>query len=95
MTVLLSHELDDLRANLLTHVSSGAVTTTTMLLAVSEHLRRFAALADNMEQELQFFRLVEAGKNGREAVNKLATDAMGSMLLETGKVIRPDFGGQK
>jgi hypothetical protein len=35
MRVLLSHELDDLRANLLTHVSSGSVTTTKMLMAMS------------------------------------------------------------
>lgn len=45
-----------------------------------------------MEQELQMFRLHEAGRQGRQAVEQLAMDQFVELVVDPeGKVVRPDF----
>ncbi len=59
---------------------------------LSRFLTALARLARNDEEELSVFRLTEAGNVGRATVNQLASEAHGNLLLEDGKVVRPDFG---
>ncbi len=54
-----------------------------------------ARLAHNQEQELSVFRLGEACETGRAVVNDLASQALGNLLVEDAKVIRPDFGRKR
>lgn len=49
----------------------------------------------NIEQELEILRLTEAGRMGRIAVDKLATEQLHKLVEDPqGKIIRPDFGGR-
>lgn len=53
-------------------------------------------LFDNLAQEIEVHRLAEAGRTGRAAVDQLATEAFGNLLIDAEqKVVRPDFGKGK
>lgn len=78
---------DDLRQK----AQSGVTLDATQIDALSQFLTALARLARNDEEELSVFRLGEAGNVGRAVVNELASEALGQMLLEESKVVRPDF----
>ncbi|APO76080.1 hypothetical protein AM571_CH03286 [Rhizobium etli 8C-3] len=79
---------DDLRLK----SNAGVQYDASQLSDLSDFLGSIARLARNEEEELAVFRLAEAGQLGRAAVNELATEAMGNLMLDHGKVVRPDFG---
>lgn len=81
----------DLETRAMSGHEIGAVETR----AFVARLRMIARLAMVDEQELQVHRLAEAGREGRKAVDQLASDQLHSMVADPeGKVIRPDFGGR-
>lgn len=79
---------DDLRLK----SNAGVQYDASQISDLSDFLGSLARLARNEEEELAVFRLAEAGQLGRAAVNELATDAMGNLMLDQGKIVRPDFG---
>ena len=64
-------------------------------LVIASELGGLIQLAALDELELQTFRLIRQGKQGRTIVEQLATDAMGNMMLGNENVVRPDFGRGK
>lgn len=82
---------DDLREK----SNSGANLGPDQLDDLSTFLTALARLAHNQEQELSVFRLGEVGQIGRAVINDLATQAMGNMMIDDAKIIRPDFGRKK
>lgn len=92
MMILVSREIAELRKRLEQIAVQGLTLTVLEQREYAQRLRHIESLAANHEEELRFFRLEEAQRKGRQCVEKLATDAMGNMMLETGKVVRPDFG---
>ncbi|MGV2183656.1 hypothetical protein [Rhizobium rhizogenes] len=82
---------DDLRVK----STTGAGLDPDQIAELTDFLSALARLAHNQEQELSVFRLTEAGDIGRTVINDLATQAMGNLMIEDNKIIRPEFGRKK
>ena len=82
---------DDLRGK----SKIGANLDPDQIAELTDFLTALARLAHNQEQELSVFRLTEAGDMGRALINDLATQAMGNLMIEDSKIIRPEFGRKK
>lgn len=76
----------------------GAVEVTlpgTSFDTLVQQLGGIRKLMVDLEHEVGALRLVEAAREGRAIVDKLASDQLHSMVVDpAGKVIRPDFGGR-
>lgn len=63
---------------------------------ITSHLRLMRTLATNMEQELNVYRLIDAGRVYSATVEQLATEAAASFILNSAdNVVRPDFGRKR
>lgn len=92
MTILVSRELKQIRDQLMMRAVAGRSMQPHELRTMALCLDPVVELAELDEQEIRFFRLEQAGKEGRSMVEKLAGEAMGNMMLEgEAKVVRPDF----
>ncbi|PWE52051.1 hypothetical protein DEM27_33075 [Metarhizobium album] len=88
----ISQLVEELRAN----VASGSPLMTGEQRILAARLLTLGKLALNIEHELQFYRLEDAGRIGRATVEQLAGEAMGNMMFDTAdKVVRPDFRGKR
>ncbi|MCK3776453.1 hypothetical protein MZK49_06890 [Ensifer sesbaniae] len=91
-----SEQLDAIVRSLSPHC--GAAEVTLPGESFDNLVRQLATLRKlmvNMEREVGAFRLAEAAREGRKAVDQLASDQLHRMVADPeGKVIRPDFGGR-
>ena len=66
------------------------------LRIITRNLRTMQKVAINMEQELNVYRLLDAGRVTAATVEQLANEAAATFILNReGNVIRPDFGGKR
>ena len=93
--IKLSAELHEIRSRLMQSAMAGHDLTVLEQREIAVRLDALIDLAEVDEQELQVFRLEEAGRSGRQMVNDLASESLGNLMLETEKIVRPDFGGRK
>lgn len=92
MTIWLSNELKSIRDQVMQMAMAGRSMEPHTLRSMALGLDPLIDLAANDEEELRYFRLLQAGKKGREIINELATDQFVGLVIDPeGKVIRPDF----
>lgn len=90
-TDFLSRAIGEVRGELATLAAVGDLATAKVDDLV-ERLQLLSRFARSMEHELAVFRLMEAGKSKREAMEELAQRVLTASAIEAGdKVVRPDF----
>ncbi|MBB4066249.1 hypothetical protein [Gellertiella hungarica] len=92
MTIWLSEELKAVRDQLMMVASAGRSLGPMEIRSIVQNLTALVELAEVDEHELRVFRLDQAGKQGRSIVEQLAGEAMGNMMLDGEKIVRPNFG---
>ncbi len=92
MTILVSREVKQVRDQLMMTAAAGRSMQPHELRSIALALDPVIELAELDEQEIRFFRLEQAGRDGRSIVERLAGEAMGNMMLDGDKIVRPDFG---
>lgn len=93
MTIWLSNELKAIRDQVMQMAMAGRSMDPHALRSMALGIDPLIDLAANDEEELRYFRLLQAGKDGRSVVEKLAGEAMGNMMLDgEAKIVRPHFG---
>ncbi|UWU13249.1 hypothetical protein N2599_13960 [Rhizobium sullae] len=89
----LSDELQLLRGEFSPFARRGGYLEPETVQQLRQRLRLLSKLANAMEMELAYFRLMENGRLGREAIEQLSTESLVEMVKDPeGKIIRPDFG---
>lgn len=89
--------LGSMLAPLIEHIGQDEVTLKgetfdTMVAA----LMKIREMTIHLEHEVGALRLAEVARRGRRMIDKLATDQLIEMIGDPdGKILRPDFGGQK
>lgn len=92
----LSDELLVLRGEFVSYARSGGILTSETVKQLRHRLRLLATLANAMETELSYFRLMEANRAGHELIEELSTEKLVELIKDPeGKIIRPDFGRKK
>ncbi|MDM9647720.1 hypothetical protein [Rhizobium sp. S163] len=75
---------------------SGGYLDAASVKRLRERIGLLGKLANALETEVSYFRLIEAGREGKQIVEQLATDNLVQLVKDPeGKIIFPDFGRKK